>query len=77
MRMVRHGVIANIVPFPAVPPVEVVPKSAPLEFRVRPAVGREPSPFSPVKACRIASVQGAPGVVGGVNEKTVPHPKMA
>jgi hypothetical protein len=36
---IGYGSIANMVPFPAVPPAEVVPKSAPLEFRVRPVKG--------------------------------------
>jgi hypothetical protein len=39
----RHGLMAKTVPYPADPPTEVVPKSTPFEFKVKPAQGIAPS----------------------------------
>lgn len=49
-------------------------RAARIQGKARQGVG--PYCVQPGKACRIVSVQGPPGVVGGVNEKIVPHPKM-
>ena len=39
----NHGLMAKTVPYPADPPTEVVPKSTPFEFKVKPAQGIAPS----------------------------------
>ena len=68
-----YGLTAKMVPCPKLPPVHVGPKSTPSGLDVN-GPGVDPSPFWPVKLCRMISVQVPPGVVGAVSWNTVPHP---
>src|ERR1017187_4004254 len=72
-----HGLMANTVPFPAVPPAVVVPYSTAAGLRAKPATGMAPSPFWPEKLCSTFSVQAPPGADGGVNSNTIPQPGIS
>src|ERR1700730_1415375 len=67
--------LMNVHGWANLPPAGVVPHSKSNVPRIKPALGKEPSPPLPVKLWSTVSVQ-VPPCVGGVSSKTVPQPEL-